>query len=492
MPVFDFAQEDNEKKESVKTYTTFKSDEPEATKEKPILVLEDGQSILTHHINGCFTNPVTRTSFEAEMSGGDQSFDILKIDLRFVSLIGWLGENHIPVRLSGVSIKEGYAVYKIRETGSGNGKLSSEDGFLQFMMERLFAAGAPSEEELTEEEVEDGDDMKLTSIQSITDFITCAGRTFPDNIRLWARRNLAVAKSSEVTIEERRHAQRALSIMTSIQWKTDYFEAIDPIQARKILDEELYGLESVKQRIMETVIQVNRTHTLPSYGLLLCGPAGVGKSQIAYAVARILKLPWTTLDMSSINDPEQLTGSSRIYSNAKPGIIMEAFANSGTSNLVFIINELDKANSGKGNGNPADVLLTLLDNLGFTDNYMECMIPTMGVYPIATANVKADISAPLMSRFAVIDIPDYTVDEKKEIFKRFSLPKVLKRMGMSSEECQITEDGLDALIEKFVISTGIRNVEQAAEHLAANALYQIEVDGVKSVTFDRKMVEKLS
>ena len=91
--------------------------------------------------------------------------------------------------------------------------------------------------------------------------------------------------------------------------------------------------------------------------------------------------------MSSINDPEQLTGSSRIYANAKPGIIMDAFAMAGESSLVFIINELDKAASGKGNGNPADVLLTLLDNLGFTDNYIECMIPTSGVYPIATANV---------------------------------------------------------------------------------------------------------
>ena len=121
-------------------------------------------------------------------------------------------------------------------------------------------------------------------------------------------------------------------------------------------------------------------------------------------------MPWTTLDMSSINDPEQLTGSSRVYANAKPGIIMEAFSMAGESNLVFIINELDKAASGKGNGNPADVLLTLLDNLGFTDNYMECMVPTVGVYPIATANDKAQISAPLMSRFAVIDIPDYTED----------------------------------------------------------------------------------
>lgn len=193
------------------------------------------------------------------------------------------------------------------------------------MMERLFLSSAPAEEEQGEDEGEDGDDMKLTSLQSISDFMTCAGRTMPENIRLWARRNLAVARSHEVSPEERRHAQRALSIMMNIQWKGNYFEAIDPVEARRILDEELYGMERVKQRIMETIIQINRTHTLPAYGLLLVGPAGTGKSQIAYAVARILKLPWTTLDMSSINDPEQLTGSSRIYANAKPGIIMEAF-----------------------------------------------------------------------------------------------------------------------------------------------------------------------
>ena len=221
------------------------------------------------------------------------------------------------------------------------------------------------------------------------------------------------------------------------------------------------------------------------------GPAGTGKSQIAYAVARILKMPWTTLDMSSINDPEQLTGSSRVYANAKPGIIMEAFSMAGESNLVFIINELDKAASGKGNGNPADVLLTLLDNLGFTDNYMECMVPTVGVYPIATANDKAQISAPLMSRFAVIDIPDYTPEEKKIIFSRFALPKVLKRMSLKQEECIVTDEALDAIIKKFEDTTGIRDLEQAAEHIAANALYQIEVDHVKAVTFTPEMVQEL-
>ena len=427
MPVFDFSNTTEEKKACECTYTTFQSNENTASAKYPILVLDNTAKQWKYHSCGVFTNQTKRTAFEFTQEDGTVCADILRVDARFVNLLRWLGENHINVRLSGENTPDGYAVYKIREIAFGGGKkLSAEDGFLQFMMERLFASSAPSEEAVDEEQEEDGDDMKLTSIQSITDFMTCAGRTMPDNIRLWARRNLAVARSNEVSPEERRHAQRALSIMMNIQWKNNYFEAIDPKEARRILDEELYGMERVKQRIIETIIQINRTHTLPAYGLLLVGPAGTGKSQIAYAVARILKLPWTTLDMSSINDPEQLTGSSRIYANAKPGIIMDAFAMAGESSLVFIINELDKAASGKGNGNPADVLLTLLDNLGFTDNYIECMIPTSGVYPIATANDKEQISAPILSRFAVIDIPDYTFEEKKIIFSKFALPKVLK------------------------------------------------------------------
>ena len=494
MPVFDFSGASDKKPgvQSECTYTTFQSNEKETSPEKPIMILDNSSRQWKHHSCGIFTNPIKRTSFEFKEDDGVFSADIISIDSRFVSLLKWLGENHINVRLSGENKENGYAVYKIRETAFGGGtKLSAEDGFLQFMIERLLASSAPAEIVEDEDEEETGDEMKLTSIQSITDFMTCAGRTLPDNIRLWARRNLAVARSHEVAPEERRHAQRALSIMMNIQWKNNYFEAIDPQEARRILDEELYGMESVKQRIIETIIQINRTHTLPAYGLLLVGPAGTGKSQIAYAVARILKLPWTTLDMSSINDPEQLTGSSRIYANAKPGIIMEAFSAAGESNLVFIINELDKAASGKGNGNPADVLLTLLDNLGFTDNYMECMVPTVGVYPIATANDKSQISAPLMSRFAVIDIPDYTSEEKKIIFSKYVLPKVLKRMSLKAEECVVTEEGLNAIVELHKNTSGIRDLEQAAEHIAANALYQIEVDHLTGVTFNADMVRRL-
>ncbi len=492
MPVYDFKNTPSDKNPAECTYTTFRSNESNPSAENPILLIDNQLNQWNDRSCGVFTNPNKRTTFEFKEDSGMISADILKIDSRFVGLIRWLGENHINVRLSGENRADGYAVYRIREIAFGGGtKLSAEDGFLQFMIERLLASNAPDEEPDDEDQEEVGDEMKLTSLQSIADFMTCAGKTLPDNIRLWARRNLAVARSHEVTPEERRHAQRALSIMMNIQWKHNYFESIDPEQARRILDEELYGMERVKQRIIETVIQINRTHTLPAYGLLLAGPAGTGKSQIAYAVARILKLPWTTLDMSSINDPEQLTGSSRIYSNAKPGIIMEAFSMAGESNLVFIINELDKASSGKGNGNPADVLLTLLDNLGFTDNYMECMIPTVGVYPIATANDKEKISAPLMSRFAVIDIPDYTPEEKKIIFSKFALPKVLKRIGLREDECIIPPESVDAVIEKYQHTTGIRDLEQAAEHLAANALYQIEVNHVSTVIFDPNMIHNV-
>lgn len=113
------------------------------------------------------------------------------------------------------------------------------------MIERLLSSDPPSEE-VTDENDEndsDGDGMKLTSIQSITDFIACAGKTLPENIQVWARRNLVVAKSNEVSPEERRHAQRALSTMMSINWKNNYFASIDPVEAKRILDEELYGME---------------------------------------------------------------------------------------------------------------------------------------------------------------------------------------------------------------------------------------------------------
>lgn len=132
MPVFDFNNTPDDKKAAECTYTIFYSSEGEATPEKPMMVLDNQMKKWEHHSLGMFTNPVKRTAFEFQQETGTVSADILKIDARFVSLLKWLGENHINVRLSGENTEEGYAVYKIREIAFGGGtKLSAEDGFLQ-------------------------------------------------------------------------------------------------------------------------------------------------------------------------------------------------------------------------------------------------------------------------------------------------------------------------------------------------------------------------
>ena len=189
MPVFDFNDTPDNSSEFVCTYTTFQSNERVATPEKPILVLDNSKRKWKHHSGGVFSNPNKKTTFEFKEEDGTFSADILQIDARFVYLIKWLGKNHINIRLSGENREEGYAVYKIRETASGgSGKLSAEDGFLQFMIERLFASNAPMEDPDEDEDLDEtGDDMKLTSLQSISDFMTCAGKTLPDNIGLFPR-----------------------------------------------------------------------------------------------------------------------------------------------------------------------------------------------------------------------------------------------------------------------------------------------------------------
>lgn len=489
--VFDFSQPElsvDDGRGPVCTYSVFESSSNSASAEHPLLVLEDPEHTLPHHQNGSFRNPkISRTAFEYEKDGRTRRADILRIDKRFLNLWNWLGEHRFAVRLSGLACEDGYAVYKIRtiDLVGGRNEPDSHNDFVQLVTERLLESEPPQEETEEEEDVE-AENIKMTDLGTMEDYLECAGSSLPAGLARWARRQIHLIKSGTISPDERRHALRALSIVLNIKWQGSYFESIDPVAARKILDEELYGLETVKQRIIETIIQINRTHTLPAYGLLLIGPAGTGKSQLAYAVARILQLPWTSLDMSAIRDGEALTGSSRIYANAKPGLIMDAFTLAGASNLVFIINELDKADNGITGSNPADALLTLLDNLGYMDNYIECRIPTAGVYPIATANEKERISDPLMTRFSVIEIPDYTDEEKKVIFSRYAMPRVLHRMGMHKEECTLTDAAVGAVVELYRDTPGCRDLEQAAEHLAAHALYRIETEHLDHVVFDAR------
>ena len=473
-------------------YRIFPAQNKTDLKHKVILILDipDGREV-PHRIAGGFMNPQRRLAFEYYDGGAHyhmSRLDMRGADIRFRKLFSWLGSNHISVRLSGTRDGNSFYVYRIKavEPPMDGGSLQPfEDQFLQYMIERLRTSILQAvEEEIPEQ-------LSMTTLPEIVNYMDCCSDTLPANIRQWARKNIVTAGQAGGNADEKRHAQRALSMMLQVRWRSSYFDPIDPDEARRILDEELYGLEKVKQRVIETIIQINRTHTLPSYGLLLAGPAGTGKSQIAYAVARILKIPSAIFDMSTVRDPDALTGTPRIYTNARPGRIMEAFSQTGSSSIVFVINELDKADHEGQNGNPADTLLTLLDNLGFTDNYMECQIPTQGVYPIATANDKDRISEPLITRFAVIDIPDYTPEEKKIIFRDYSLPKVLRRMGMNPEECRITPEAVESIVRLYLGRPGCRDLEQAAEHLAAHALYEIETGGAAHVEYDAAKATEL-
>lgn len=487
--VYDFCRAaETERETAAVTYTLFQGETETADAEHPLLVLSEKEQELRHHECGYFPGEGRRTAFHyIRRDVGEGQADILSLDSRFRKLVDWLGENGTMLRLSGKRTEAGFAVYRLRIIDARLRSMEpvAGDALLQLMLSRLLSLrGITAETEEADSPEEKQNRFLLSDPQEMTDFLHAAGDTLPRQIRLWARRNLQLLSSGDVSPEEKRHSKRALSMMLSVSWQGSYFPPIDPVRARQILDEELYGLTRVKQRIIETIIQINRTHTLPAYGLLLVGPAGTGKSQIAYAVARILGLPWTALDMSAIHDAEALTGSPRLYANAKPGRIMEAFAEAGSSNLVFLINELDKAEGSGSNGNPADALLTLLDNLGYTDNYVECVIPTSGVYPIATANDKSKISDPLMTRFAVIELPDYSREEKRTIFRRFALPRTLRRLGMREEECLVQEEAVEVLLEKYGGCPGCRDLEQAAEQLAAHALYRIETEGLPRFCFD--------
>lgn len=452
-----------------------------------IMILSAPEQKNVTKLSGGFSQ--TGNSFVFEYKIGEKLFtlDVTGLDVRYKKLLEFFSTSHAALRITGRVMSFGFAVSKIRggESMESDSLKPVSANLIRTMVERLrnsqIVTQNPDNDRIT----------PITRIPELRDYVSSMEDTLPENIRDWAYSTLRLLDDDTIGADEKRHAQHALSLMMSVQWKTSHFEPVDPHEARRILDEELYGLEEVKQRVIETIIQINRTHTLPFYGLLLVGPAGTGKSQIAYAVAKILRMPWAVLDMSTVTDPNALTGSSRIYVNARTGRIMDAFVKAGTSNVVFVINELDKADSNTSNGNSADSLLTLFDNLGFTDNYMECAIPTNGVYPIATANDITKISGPLQSRFAVIEIPDYTPKEKKIIFRDYSMPKILKHLGMKPEECSLTDTAIDRIIEHFHNAPGCRDLEQAAEHLAAHALYEIEATGKKTIRFNEGQVTRI-
>ena len=402
-------------------------------------------------------------------------------DSRYAPLIGFLAKESMPVRISGRHIRGNgtYAVESIdyhAERGPLEELFSPKPspGFLSAIVSRLENSrvqnAVPSD---------CGGTVFLSKPEEIEAYYKVCRHVLPAWNAEAIRRELRKSKNGG-TSDNRKHAQTALQYLVNIDWSPKELHAPSVRESRAMLDEMFFGLESVKARILEIVAQINRTGELPLWGILLNGPAGTGKTSIAKAIARLLNEPVISIDVSSIGtDPEALSGSSRIYGNGRPGIVLDKMLSARSSTGVLLINEIDKATAQgrEGRAGSADVLLTLLDRQGFFDNFLEDSIPTDGLFAVATCNEIDKLSAPLRDRFLVINIPGYSAEEKEIIWRDYVLPRVMKRLKLAPEQIRFTPEAVSELIRSYAVEPGVRDLEQYSERFAATLCTMLDQKG---------------
>ena len=425
--------------------------------------------------------------FEAKADRPDLRFQLqywkgwsAETNLRYAPLLNYLAEERLPLILTGKhSRKKGvYAVLSLdfdADSDPIRGMLNYSPDFLKAILERLGSLCVQKESY-----AEAGRSALLTKTDEIEAYYKVCQHVLPEWNSRAIQRELSKVKGSTMSSDNRKHAQTALQYLVNIDWGTKELHVPNLRESRAILDSMFFGLESVKTRILEIIAQINRTGELPLWGILLHGPAGTGKTSIAKAIARLLNEPIISIDLSSLGGaPEELSGSSRIYGNGRPGIVLDKMLSARSSTGVLLINEIDKAtaNGRDGQVGSADVLLTLLDGQGFFDNFLEEAIPTDGLFAVATCNDIEKLSAPLRDRFLVISIPGYTPDEKEIIWKNYVLPKVLKRLKIKPEQMAFTPEAVGELVRGYAVEPGVRALEQYSERFAAALCTMLDQNG---------------
>ena len=258
-----------------------------------------------------------------------------------------------------------------------------------------------------------------------------------------------------------------LDFVTSLSWKKENAEYIDLEDARKILDEDHYGLGKVKDRIIQQIAVMNLKKQQSGSILLFVGAPGTGKTSIGKSIARALDREYVRVSLGGVHDESDIRGHRRTYIGAMPGRIMDGIQKSGVSNPVMVLDEVDKL-SASYNGSPASALLEVLDpeqNSTFTDHYMNVPYDLSNVLFICTANATDTIPEPLLNRMEVIPFNGYTPAEKLCIAREHLVPKSMEDMGISREQLEIRDDALKLLISDYTMEAGVRGLRKHIDTL---------------------------